>query len=60
MEYGCSICGGRPKKIPYGSKKGKFWCSKCDRAHANGVNKKKERQRAKRNIGKELINDPAE
>jgi hypothetical protein len=51
-EYGC--CGHKPKKIPYGSKKGKFWCSTCDAGHANGISKKRERSSASKLIKKEL------
>lgn len=49
-EYGCPSCGRKPKKLPYGSKKGLFWCSNCDAGHSNGVSKKKERQKAKKKI----------
>lgn len=44
-EYGC--CGHKPKKRPYGSKLGKFWCSKCDAGHVNAVNKKRARRKGK-------------
>jgi hypothetical protein len=55
-EIGCSVCGrqGRPKQLPYGSQKGKFWCSSCDMDLVSSVNKKKERQKSKKEIDKYL------
>ena len=49
-EYGCHYCGSKPKKLPYGSKRGKHWCSKCDCDLVTPVSKKRERQRAKKEI----------
>lgn len=49
-EYGCANCSKSPKKIPYGSKRTKFWCSKCDKGHAKEVNKKYERQKSKKEV----------
>ena len=40
----------KPKKIPYGSKKGRYYCSFCDMGASNGVSKKRERQKAKKEI----------
>lgn len=53
-ESGCSACGrqGRPKKIPYGGKRKKFWCSYCDMDLVNPVNKKAERQKTKKSLDK--------
>ena len=49
-EYGCPACGKKPKSIPYGGIRTKFWCGKCDCGHALEVNKKRERQKAKKEI----------
>lgn len=54
----CS-CIKKPKQLPYGSRRGKYWCFGCD---ANLVGdyvvkpiKKSERQKAKKLIKNELI-----
>lgn len=47
-ESGCSVCSHKPKRVPYGSKRKMFWCSNCDRDLVNPVNKKRERQKAKK------------
>lgn len=52
FEYGCAVCGHKPKRRPYGSKRTKFWCSKCDRDLVGSVNKKRERQKGKRKLKK--------
>lgn len=49
-EYGCQACGKKPKSRPYGAKRGKYWCSGCDRDLASEVSKGAERQRAKKEI----------
>lgn len=51
-EYGCFYCGHKPKKIPYGSKRGFHWCGNCDRDMVTSVNKKRERQKSKKEIEK--------
>lgn len=49
-EYGCNNCGSKPKSVPYGAKRTKFWCFKCDRGHASEVNKKSVRSKTKKEI----------
>ena len=51
-EYGCCSCGKKPKKIPYGSKRVKFWCGKCDAGLVSSISKKRERQKVKKEIKK--------
>lgn len=49
----CSNCKrrrGRPKKRPYGSKRGLAWCDVCDRQLTAPISKKTERQKSKNNI----------
>lgn len=47
-ESGCSVCqNSKPKRIPYGSERKMFWCSKCDCALVNPVKKKTVRQKSK-------------
>lgn len=50
-----------PKSLPYGATKGKYWCHMCDAevvpewyGKKGKPIKKKERQKAKKNIKKEL------
>lgn len=49
-EYGCENCGRSPKSIPYGSKRGLFYCSFCDMGCSTGVSKTRERQKSKKNL----------
>ena len=52
---GCSCCGnGSPKRKPYGGQRKKHWCPYCDMDLVNPVNKKAERQKAKKDIKKQL------
>jgi len=47
-EYGCRNCNkSRPKSIPYGAVRTKFWCRTCDRDLVSKVNKSRERQKSK-------------
>lgn len=55
----CQVCSkqsGRPKRLPYGGQRKKFWCFSCDCDLVNPVNKKKTRQSAKKQIQKDLDN----
>lgn len=45
-------CYRKPKHLPYGSIRKKYWCSACDMNLVNPINKKAERQKAKRQIRK--------
>jgi len=48
----CSVCKkskAKAKKLPYGAKRKRVWCS-CDRNHVAPVNKKAARQEAKTEI----------
>ena len=47
-------CNRKPKKIPYGAKKKKEWCRYCDHQLVTIVNKGGERQKAKKQIKKDL------
>jgi hypothetical protein len=50
----CSRGHKQSKQIPYGQKRGLFWCGGCDRALVPEVpSKKRERQNAKRQIREE-------
>jgi hypothetical protein len=54
LEYGCSNCGHKPKKIPYGSKRTRYYCFNCDLGTSTLVNKKRERRKAKQTINEQL------
>jgi hypothetical protein len=47
-------CSGKPKKIPYGAKKKQEWCRRCDCRLVTIVNKGAERQKAKKQLKKDL------
>lgn len=51
-EYGCFYCSGKRTRttIPYGGVRVKVWCSICDMDMVSPVSKKKERQKAKKEI----------
>ncbi len=62
MNKKCKVCK-RPKSIAYGQKYDKGnWCLGCDAAFAPVINKKHERQKAKREIREETnrINSTSE
>lgn len=47
----CSKGHRRPKKLPYGAKKGRYWCIDCDAELVpSRPSKTRERQKAKKEI----------
>jgi hypothetical protein len=46
-------CKRKPKQKPYGKVRTKIWCPYCDRNLITPVNKKAERQKAKKDIKNE-------
>ena len=59
---GCKKGHKKPKKLPYGATKGRFWCWRCDAdlvpewyGPRPKAIKKRERQKARRDIRQELI-----
>ena len=53
-KHPCPCCTKRRKHLPYGSKKKQFWCHLCDAGHELVIDKGSERQKAKKQIRKEL------
>lgn len=50
----CRKRSGFPKQLPYGAKRTRSWCDNCDAAYVPPLpNKKRERQRAKKQIKKD-------
>ena len=50
----CPKCNKRRKHLAYGQKRKSFWCYGCDAGHEDSISKKGERQKAKKEIRKEV------